>query len=160
MPSNNIGWKNYLKKLNYIFYHDDLENSLFAMNKGLERRFSYRFTVNKYSPAELRQILFKIVREKGWDILDEDEIPIEFFEKNEKFFIFNGGDMLNLFTNNLDIKRKKIGPISSKTLMMHDREKGLNSNLLFSSACCFDQSIVNIFPFLNKDLSLTTLIFD
>ena len=79
-------------------YHDDLEKSLFAMNKGLERRFSYRFTVRKYTPEELRQILFKIVREHGWDILDESKIPVEFFEKNEKFFIFNGGDMLNLFT--------------------------------------------------------------
>ena len=79
-------------------YHDDLEKSLFAMNKGLERRFSYRFTVNKYSPAELRQILFKIIREHDWDIQEEDQIPVEFFEKNEKYFIFNGGDMLNLFT--------------------------------------------------------------
>ena len=79
-------------------YHDDLEKSLFAMNKGLERRFSYRFTVKKYSPAELRQILFKIIREHNWDVQEENNIPVEFFEKNEKYFIFNGGDMLNLFT--------------------------------------------------------------
>ena len=79
-------------------YHDDLEKSLFAMNKGLERRFSYRFTVRKYNPAELRRILFKIIRQQGWDVEKEDEIPVEFFETNEKFFIFNGGDMLNLFT--------------------------------------------------------------
>ena len=43
------------------------------MNKGLESRFSYRFTVNKYSPAELRQILFKIIREHDWDIQEEDK---------------------------------------------------------------------------------------
>ena len=79
-------------------YHDDLEKSLFAMNKGLERRFSYRFTVNKYNPAELRKILFKIIREQAWDIENEDDIPVEFFENNEKYFLFNGGDMLNLFT--------------------------------------------------------------
>ncbi len=71
---------------------------------------------------------------------------------NHPLNVIDSNSRLNLFTNNLDIKRKKIGPISSKTLMMHDREKGLNSNLLFSSACCFDQSIVNIFPFLNSNL--------
>ena len=79
-------------------YADDLEKSLFSQNKGLERRFSYRFTVNKYKPDELRKILFKIIKENGWDIEQEEEIPECFFEKNIDFFPFNGGDMLNLFT--------------------------------------------------------------
>lgn len=79
-------------------YADDLEKSLFAHNKGLERRFSYRFTVKKYTPQDLRLILFKIIRQNGWDLEDESKIPLEFFEKNMDFFPFNGGDMLNLFT--------------------------------------------------------------
>ena len=79
-------------------YKEDLERSLFAQNKGLERRFSYRFTVNKYEPEELRLILFKIVRENGWDLESESDIPVSFFEKNMDYFPFNGGDMLNLFT--------------------------------------------------------------
>ena len=79
-------------------YKDDLERSLFAQNKGLERRFSYRFTVNKYQSEELRLILFKIIREQGWDLESEENIPVSFFEKNMDFFPFNGGDMLNLFT--------------------------------------------------------------
>ena len=61
-------------------YKEDLERSLFAQNKGLERRFSYRFTVNKYEPEELRLILFKIIRENGWDLESESDIPVSFFE--------------------------------------------------------------------------------
>ena len=79
-------------------YKEDLEKSLFAHNKGLERRFSYRFTVNKYSADQLRLILFKIIRENLWDLEVEEDIPLEFFEKNLDYFLFNGGDMLNLFT--------------------------------------------------------------
>ena len=79
-------------------YKEDLEKSLFAHNKGLERRFSYRFTVNKYSADQLRLILFKIIRENLWDLEIEEDIPLEFFEKNLDYFLFNGGDMLNLFT--------------------------------------------------------------
>ena len=79
-------------------YKDDLEQSLFAHNKGLERRFSYRFSVQKYTAEELRLILFKIIKQNKWFIENESEIPVSFFEKNLVYFPFNGGDMLNLFT--------------------------------------------------------------
>ena len=124
-------------------YHDDLEKSLFAMNKGLERRFSYRFTVNKYSPAELRQILFKIIREHDWDIQEEDKIPVEFFEKNEKYFIFNGGDMLNLFT--------KCKFTHSKRFFEENRKSTLEKNISHLKKKISYGDIKKAFKLLQKD---------
>jgi len=44
----------------------------------------------------MREIFFKIVKQFNWDIF-ENEIDVSFFEKNQKYFIFNGGDMEILF---------------------------------------------------------------
>ena len=79
-------------------YKEALEECLFAHNKGLERRFTYRFSIKKYKPEELKLILFKIIEEEDWAIEDKSKIPDSFFIENEKYFPFNGGDMLNLFT--------------------------------------------------------------
>lgn len=124
-------------------YHEDLEKSLFAMNKGLERRFSYRFTVTKYTPDELRQILFKIIRENDWDIEQEDKIPVEFFEKNEKYFIFNGGDMLNLFT--------KCKFTHSKRFFEENRKSTLEKNISHLKKKINYGDIKKAFQLLKKD---------
>ena len=79
-------------------YKEALEECLFAHNKGLERRFTYRFSIKKYKPEELKLILFKIIEGEYWEIDDKNKIPDSFFIENEKYFPFNGGDMLNLFT--------------------------------------------------------------
>ena len=124
-------------------YHDDLEKSLFSMNKGLERRFSYRFTVKKYTPAQLRLILFKIIRQNGWDVCDEDSIPIDFFEKNEKYFIFNGGDMLNLFT--------KCKFTHSRRFFEENRKSTIEKNILHLKKKINYKDIQNAFELLQKD---------
>ena len=79
-------------------YKEALEECLFSHNKGLERRFTYRFSIKKYKPEELKLILFKIIEKENWNIENKEEIPDSFFIENEKYFQFNGGDMLNLFT--------------------------------------------------------------
>ena len=79
-------------------YKEALEECLFAHNKGLERRFTYRFSIKKYKPEELKLILFKIIEGEDWEIEDKSKITDSFFIENEKYFPFNGGDMLNLFT--------------------------------------------------------------
>ena len=63
----------------------------------MERRFGYRFSIDKYEPEHLRLILFKIIEQNDW-MVDREGITNDFFEKNKDYFIFNGGDMLNLFT--------------------------------------------------------------
>ena len=78
-------------------YKDSLEKCFFNYNAGLERRFPYRFKLDKYTASELRDIFLKIVDDNEWSIKSDDEIPVDFFEKNIKYFKFNGGDMETLF---------------------------------------------------------------
>ena len=80
-----------------IGYKEALDKCFFSVNKGLERRFGYRFSIDKYEPEHLRLILFKIIKQNSWKV-DEKNIPVSFFDENKDYFKFNGGDMLNLFT--------------------------------------------------------------
>ena len=134
-------------------YKEALEECLFNHNKGLERRFTYRFSVKKYSAEDLKKILFKIVKANGWDIENESDIPDSFFIKNRDYFPFNGGDMLNLFTkckfthsirffnmnrksteeNNYDDKKRKINyediQNAFKLLLKDEKFSKRNENL-------------------------------
>ena len=78
-------------------YKKALKERFFSQNEGLERRFTQRFDIDEYEPADLRLIFFKIILDNEWDIENSDDIPDSFFETNKDYFIFNGGDMLTLF---------------------------------------------------------------
>ena len=111
-----------------IGYKEALDKCFFSVNKGLERRFGYRFSIDKYEPNHLKLILFKIIEENDWYI-DKDDIDDKFFEKNKDYFIFNGGDMLNLFTkskfsHSKRFFREKLEYNSKKYLNMEDIENG------------------------------------
>ena len=81
-------------------YKDQLDESFFSYNPGLNRRFKMRLNVDKYNSSELRDIFIKKINEDKWNILNnniEKEIPNIFFEKNMSLFKYNGGDMENLW---------------------------------------------------------------
>ena len=81
-------------------YKEQLEESFFSYNPGLNRRFKMRLTVDKYNASDLREIYIKKLFENNWSILNNDslkEIPLTFFEKNYNMFKYNGGDMENLW---------------------------------------------------------------
>ena len=81
-------------------YKDSLNESFFAGNQGLNRRFKFRFNIDKYSAIDLRSIFIKKIKENNWNILNDNydkEVPIKFFEKHIKSFKFNGGSMENLW---------------------------------------------------------------
>lgn len=77
-------------------YKDDIEQTFFSMNKGLERRFPWRFEIKDYKANELERIFYSQVFTTSWAV-DKDCIPVDFFEKNKKLFIYNGGDTEILF---------------------------------------------------------------
>ena len=60
-------------------YKEALQRCLFNHNKGLERRFTYRFSIDKYLPNQLKQILIKIIKENNWFIENENDLPEYFF---------------------------------------------------------------------------------
>jgi len=57
-------------------YKESLEECLFAHNKGLERRFTYRFSIHKYKPEELKLILFKIFNSTVFRSFELEEEPV------------------------------------------------------------------------------------
>lgn len=77
-------------------YKDDLDKCFFSYNKGLERRFPFRFTIDDYNEADLKAIFIKKINEEGWNI-DENQLPLIFFKDKKKYFTYNGGDMETLF---------------------------------------------------------------
>jgi SpoVK/Ycf46/Vps4 family AAA+-type ATPase len=81
-------------------YKEQLEESFFSYNPGLNRRFKMRMNVDVYNASELREIYLKKLKENKWCVLNdnfEKEIPLSFFEKNIGLFKYNGGDMENLW---------------------------------------------------------------
>ena len=75
-------------------YKEDLAKSLFSRNKGLLRRFPFRFTITGYSSGELMQIYEKMANDCSWKL---DELDVKFFKKNQKYFPYSGGDMETLW---------------------------------------------------------------
>jgi SpoVK/Ycf46/Vps4 family AAA+-type ATPase len=81
-------------------YKDQLNESFFSYNPGLNRRFKMRMTVDKYNASDLREIFIKKIQKNKWVVFEdnyEKEIPLTFFQKNLKMFKYNGGDMENLW---------------------------------------------------------------
>ena len=75
-------------------YKKELAQSFFSYNPGLLRRFPYRFTIGKYTFTDICQIYEKKVENNKWVLnKSEDKKRLDFFEKNIKFFPYNGGDM-------------------------------------------------------------------
>ena len=75
-------------------YKKELAQSFFSYNPGLLRRFPYRFTIDKYTFTDICQIYEKKVENNKWILKrSESKKRLKFFEKNIKFFPYNGGDM-------------------------------------------------------------------
>lgn len=77
-------------------YKDDLESCFFATNKGLARRFSFRYDITGYSSDELCQIFESKLKKEGWKIQEGIDIQ-SFFKKNKALFPYFGGDIETLF---------------------------------------------------------------
>lgn len=87
-------------------YEDDVRNCFFAMNKGLERRFTWVHRIDTYTPMELAKIFMKMVREIKWDIAFSVDDVCRLLDRNKKLFTNAGGD---------------IETFISKCKMMHSR---------------------------------------
>ncbi len=89
------------KKGKFMFiiagYEEDLENCLFAYNKGLKRRFHSHYHINGYEPAELNEIFIgKISKTKYFTNIPNDKL-VKFFTDNKSSFSYFGGDVEKLF---------------------------------------------------------------
>jgi SpoVK/Ycf46/Vps4 family AAA+-type ATPase len=110
-------------------YEEELNNTFFKVNKGLDSRFIWRFYMKPYSPKELMQIFYKKVNDSLWKTdIDESEL-ISWFTKNFSSFKNNGRDMELLFTYVKVSHSKRIygcDPELRKKINMTDISKAFN----------------------------------
>jgi hypothetical protein len=80
-------------------YEDELNDTFFRVNKGLESRFIWRFTMEEYSSKELMEIFKKKISEIDWSLEDLDEKKLQkWFDDNKTNFKHFGRDMELLLT--------------------------------------------------------------
>ena len=110
-------------------YEEELEKRFFALNKGLNRRFPFRYKIDKYDHLELCKIFLKKIKDDAWKY--DESINLDnlnsFFKTNIKAFPAYGGSIDELFFNvkmchGIRIFGKK--PNVRKTIIMDDIEKG------------------------------------
>jgi SpoVK/Ycf46/Vps4 family AAA+-type ATPase len=77
-------------------YEDELNNTFFAMNDGLKRRFPWKFIIDPYSPNELVEIFNKMLKDVDYKI--KEPLKPEFFTVNKDYFTFAGGDIETFIT--------------------------------------------------------------
>lgn len=77
-------------------YEKEIDRHFFSANQGLESRFVWRFTIDKYTPLELRDIFCKKVLNSGWRVSPEIA-NAAWFSKHKELFTNYGRDMERLF---------------------------------------------------------------
>ena len=121
------------KKLIVIIagYKEQLESSFFSYNPGLKRRFPFKYTIDGYSPAELKDIYLKKLNDIKWKINEKvnNKYLIEFFTNNKDEFPNYGGDIENFILNSKFVHSKRVfntHPSNRKTLNKDDFEKAFD----------------------------------
>ena len=79
-------------------YEDELNETFFRVNKGLQSRFIWRFTMDEYSSLELMKIFKKKVVDQEWLFEKEEYIKERWFHERKDHFKSFGRDMELLFT--------------------------------------------------------------
>jgi stage V sporulation protein K len=77
-------------------YEAELESRFFALNQGLRRRFAWKFTVDKYTPEELKKIFEQMAETAGYTF--PIPIPVDWFAINYRCFPHFGGSMETLLS--------------------------------------------------------------
>jgi SpoVK/Ycf46/Vps4 family AAA+-type ATPase len=101
-------------------YENELKNTFFKTNAGLESRFLWRFYIDNYSWKELVQIYEKKVKEQGWKLDMEISKLEKFIKDNMDHFKYYGRDMESLFTyGKIAHARKQFGKFRVEALAGH-----------------------------------------
>ena len=83
-------------------YEEELEKDFFSVNPGLKRRFSFKYTINKYTSEELMLILLHKIKKINWSLENETEkwmLESKFLNDKVGQLPNFGGDIETLFLN-------------------------------------------------------------
>jgi SpoVK/Ycf46/Vps4 family AAA+-type ATPase len=116
-------------------YEDELYETFFRANKGLESRFTWRFKIDNYCAKELMQIYLKKVIENDWKIEIPDKELAQWFESKSGAFKYFGRDMELLFSYTKIAHGRRIYGKSEdlkKIIHLEDLDRGYKSFTLNS----------------------------
>jgi SpoVK/Ycf46/Vps4 family AAA+-type ATPase len=108
-------------------YEDELKENFFALNRGLDSRFVWRFETDKYNAEDMYHIFVKMVRDIGWEIGENSGITDLWFNKKKEYFMFFGRDIETLLTKTKIAHSKRVFTLSEKykkKIILIDLEKG------------------------------------
>ena len=112
-------------------YEDDLKNHFFAINKGLESRFIWKFNIENYSSKDMVEIFEKKVRELEWELVSDlsNKKLVEWVENKKENFKHFGRD-IEILLSHIKIchSRRVYGKSSEllKKITLEDLESGYN----------------------------------
>lgn len=112
-------------------YEEEMETCFFNINKGLNRRFPWRYVLKPYKKDHLFEMCIKMIKKQKWNIPKDPSFRKELkeiFEKNETYFRNNGGDVSNFVVAcKMAHSKRAFGKDKSikKILINKDLEKGL-----------------------------------
>lgn len=89
-------------------YEEELRESFFSFNKGLDSRFIWRFKTDDYDAKDLLLIFMKMTKDIGWNITIEEEILVKWFNKNKEYFEFFGRDIQTLLSKTKIAHSKRV----------------------------------------------------
>lgn len=106
-------------------YKKDIQENFFAQNEGLDRRFPWKYTLERNSSSELVEI-FKLQAKRSGYSIGEGVIGEEFFTRNKELFKYSGGDTQTLFERCKMVHDKRMFSCikSNKILEQIDLDKG------------------------------------
>lgn len=111
-------------------YEKDIKDNFFAQNVGLDRRFPWKYTLERNKPEELVEIFKLQAKKSGYSVGDDSEgrclLTSEFFTLNKDMFKYSGGDTQTYFDKCKMIHDKRMFSMVTynKELNKTDLEKG------------------------------------
>jgi SpoVK/Ycf46/Vps4 family AAA+-type ATPase len=106
-------------------YEKALDECFFSANPGLNSRFTWRYNIDDYTPAQLAKIYEKKVQDCGWSL--HEPVRLNWFEDNMGYFKCYGRDMETLLSRaKIAHGRRVFCASSGKRRLTHsDLEKGM-----------------------------------
>lgn len=129
-------------------YEDELNETIFRVNRGMESRFIWRFKIDEYSPVELMDIFKKKVREQEWNFEKEDEIKDNWFIEKKTSFKSYGRDMelLLLYVKIAHGRRIYGKPVElRKKISLYDLDNGYKTFLTNKNVKKIPEYLTNMY---------------
>lgn len=109
-------------------YENDLKESFFSYNQGLDSRFTWRFKTDDYTAEDLHNIFIKKINDIGWKLDETANIKVDWFKKNKEYFKFYGRDIELLLTKTKIVHGRRVfckSEDEKKIINLSDLDGGL-----------------------------------